>query len=149
MNLTRTLTAICLIWFSPLSGAAELGGLMDQAQKLGGDSVASMLGSQLGISGDQAAGGLGGLFELARNQLSAGDFDTIAESIPGIDGYIEQAEALGLLESPIENVEALKAGLGRIGLDSATVDQFLPAAIDALGKLGGADVSQLLKPLLG
>jgi hypothetical protein len=149
MKTCRHLIAICLLCLTGTAGATELGGLMDQAKQLGGDSLASMLGNQFGLSADQAAGGLGGIFELAKNQLSSGDFTKIADAIPGIDGYLEQARAMGLLEGSMGDLEDLKSGLGRIGIDAATVDKFLPAALDALGSLGGQDVSRLLTPLLG
>ncbi len=149
MTIRNVFLSICLLSLPWTAQAAELGGLMDQAKQMGGDSIVSTLGSQFGLSGDQASGGLGGLLELAKNSLSSENFDRIASAVPGVDGYLEQAQAMGLSSGSIDSLDALKSGLGSIGIDAATVEQFLPAAVDMLGKVGGPEIGQLLKPLLG
>jgi len=45
----------------------------------------SMLTSQLNVSEQQASGGAGLLFKLAKEKLSVGEFGQISEVIPGVD----------------------------------------------------------------
>ena len=140
---------ICLFALTPSVMATELGGLLDQAGKMASDSLGGLLGSQLGISSDQAEGGLGGLFALAENQLSAGDFESLAAAVPGVSGYLDKARELGLLEEPITSVGDLTNALSGLGLDAETIQQFLPAAVEAIGSVGGDQAQALLSPLLG
>ncbi len=140
---------LCLLTLTPSALSAQLGGLLDQASAMASDSLGSLLGGQLGISSDQAAGGLGGLFDLAKNNLSADDFETLAAAVPGVSGYLEKARSLGLLDQPITSAADLTSVLGGLGLDPATIEQFLPAAMEAIGTVGGDQARQLLSPLLG
>ena len=152
MQLTKQLKhvlLVCLFALAPSAMAAELGGLLDQASAMASDSPGGLLGGQLGISADQAEGGLGGLFDLAKNQLSSGDFDSLTAAVPGVSGYLEKARSLGLLDQPITSATELTNALGGLGLDAETVKQFLPAAVEAVGTIGGDQARQLLSSLLG
>ncbi len=139
---------VCLIALSPSVTSSELGGLLDQAGAAASDSLGSLLGGQLGISSEQAEGGLGGLFDLAKNQLSADDFESLAAAVPGVSGYLEKAKSLGLLDQPISSTADLTNALGGLGLSAETIEQFLPAAVEAIGMIGGDQARQLLSPLL-
>ena len=50
------------------------------------DALIGALTSQLGVSNDQARGGAGSLFGLAKDSLSPGDFSSLSSAVPGIDG---------------------------------------------------------------
>ena len=52
------------------------------AQDLG---LVDLLSSQLGITKDQASGGAGAIFQLAKQNLTVEDFSSIAKAVPGID----------------------------------------------------------------
>ena len=149
MNPLKQLLIISLLTITPPSLATELGGLMDQATSIASDSLGSMLGSQLGISSDQAEGGLGGLFALAKNQLSSEDFESLAAAVPGVSGYLDTARSLGLLDQPITSAADLTSMLGDLGLSADTVEQFLPAAVEAIGTIGGDQARSLLSSLIG
>jgi hypothetical protein len=145
----RHMLIICLFTITPSVMAAELGGLVDQASKMASDSLGGLLGSQLDISSDQAEGGLGGLFSLAKNQLSAGDFESLTAAVPGVSGYLDKARELGLLDQPVNSVGDLTNALSSLGLDAETIEQFLPTAVEAIGTIGGDQARALLSPLLG
>ena len=56
--------------------------------------LVDLLTGQLGVTQAQAEGGAGSLFRLAQQNLSATDFRTVANAIPGIDGLMGAAPAL-------------------------------------------------------
>jgi hypothetical protein len=75
--------------------------LVAQAQTPSLDSVTSSLKdplmksltSSLGLTEEQAGGGVGSYFSLLQEKLSKGDFDKIAGLVPGASKYIDQARA--------------------------------------------------------
>ncbi len=149
------MTRIAAILFSVLAltamapAQAQLGDLLDQAKEMGGDSLSSMLAGSLGTDTDAVEGGLGGLFELAKNQLSGDDYAKVLEAIPGVSGYVDKARSMGLLDLPLNSAEGLTSALGKVGMDPETVQRFLPAAVDAIGAVGGEPIRQMLLPLVG
>ena len=152
MNLlerTILLCLLCLMALTPPAMATDFGGLADQASAMTSGSLGSMLGDQLGISSDQAEGGLGGIFDLAKNQLSGDDFESLAAAVPGVSGYLDKAQSLGLLDEPITSSADLTKALGSLGLSPESIEQFLPAAVEAIGLVGGDQARALLAPLLG
>jgi hypothetical protein len=142
--------SVALVACLAAAGAmAQLGGLLDQAKSLGSDSVSKLIGQQVSADPSQIEGGLGSLMSLAKNQLNGDDFAKITGAIPGVDKYLDAAKNLGVLDSPITSMDGLNAALGRLGMSPDTIAKFLPAAVDALGQIGGADVAGLLSSLTG
>lgn len=139
--------ALCLLLTLNINGA-ELGSLMEQAKSATSGSVTSALAEQFGMTGTQAEGGVGSILSLAQQKLNAGDFDTLINAIPGGKGYMDTARQLGLLDVPLENLDGLTSALGSLGLSSGSVADFIPAAQQALGTIGGPEVSQLLSTVL-
>ena len=146
----KSIAIALLICLTPLTTAtaAELGGMLDQAKSATSGSITSMLGQQFGITGDQAEGGIGSILSLAQERLNAGDFDTVVNSIPGASGYMDTAKQLGLLDVPLENVTGLTSALGKLGMPAGSITDFVPAAVSALGGIGGPQVSQLLQSVI-
>jgi hypothetical protein len=123
-------------------------GLMDRAKDMASGPLAGMLESQLGVNEDQAEGGIGSLLSLAKSQLSGGDFEKLAGSIPGADGYIESAKQLGAVAGPLTSLTDLNAALGRLGIPPETIEKFVPMATDLVGQVGGEQARQLLSSAL-
>jgi len=107
-----------------------------------------MLTSQLGITEQQATGGLGSYLTLAQEKLAKGDFDRIAALVPGASKYMEQAKALGAVAGPLKNVAGLNGALGKLGMKPESVTQFAPMVTDYLGKAGGSSVQNMLAGML-
>ena len=126
---------------------AQLSGLLDQAKEIGSESLRSLLGQQLDADSPQIEGGLGSLFALAQEKFSAGDFDQLTAAIPGVGKYMESAKKMGLLDSPLTSMEGLNGALGKLGMSADDISRFVPAALDALGKVGGEDISKMLQSL--
>ena len=108
-----------------------------------------VLGKTLGLTKDQAAGGLGSILTLAQEKLAKGDFDKVAAAIPGASKYLKQAKSLGAVTGPLKNVTGLKGALAKLGIDEKTASSFLAAVPDIVSKTGGADVGKLLSSVLG
>ena len=102
------------------------------------------LTSQLGVSEDQARGGIGSYLTLLQEKLAKGDFDKIASLVPGASGYLESAKKLGAVTAPLKNLQGLNGALGKLGMNADTVSKFTPLVTDYLGKLGGPTVQNLL-----
>jgi hypothetical protein len=106
------------------------------------------LGKTLGLSKDQAAGGLGSILTLAQEKLAKGDFDKVAAAIPGASKYLDQAKKLGAVTGPLKNLAGLNSALGKLGIDAQTASKFVPAVTDMVSKVGGSDVGKLLSGAL-
>jgi len=137
--------AICVLL--SMSSHAQLSGLLDQAKEVSSDSLTSLLGQQLDADSSQIEGGLGSLFAFAKERFSAGDFDQLAAAIPGVGKYMESAKKMGLLDNPLTSKADLNGALGKLGMSADDISRFVPAALDALGKIGGDDISKMLQSL--
>jgi len=136
-----------LVWFQTST----------QAQ---GPDLVQMLSSQLGVSGEQATGGAGAIFDYAKDNLSADDFSTIAKGIPGMDGMLEMApepennSALGKASSMLGGADSSLGGLAglassfeSLGLDADMVSKFMPIVSDYVGSVSGDQAMALLQGL--
>jgi len=139
--------AITLVLFSPIAIAGTLDALKNATNSLSAP-LGSLLQSQLGVTSDQASGGLGSFLTLARERLAAGDFDKIASLVPGASGYMDTAKKLGAVTGPVGNVAGLNSALGGLGMNAETVQKFVPTVSDYLGKAGGSSVQSLLGTVL-
>ncbi len=121
----------------------------------------SQLTSSLGIGEDQAKGGAGLLFNLAKDKLGAGDFAKVADAVPGMDGLLDAAPSsgggiggmLGGLASSIGggdlgDLAKLAGGFDKLGLDAGMIQKFLPIVLDFVGQKGGDTVKNLLSGVL-
>jgi hypothetical protein len=102
------------------------------------------LTSQLGVSEDQARGGIGSYLTLLQEKLAKGDFDKIAGLVPGASGYLDSAKKLGAVTGPLKNLTGLNGALGKLGMNAETVAKFTPMVTNYLGKLGGPTVQNML-----
>lgn len=109
----------------------------------------------LGVTDQQAKGGLGAIFMAARATLAPADYKLIANSVPGIDSYIAAAPptnalvggAMGLLKGSKETaaIANLVTQFHDLGLGTDMIAKFSRQAIDyvetnspeASGKLMG------------
>ena len=109
-----------------------------------GKDLDSLLGKQLGLTGDQSKGGLGAIMGLAKEKLTAVDFDKIAKVVPGADKYVEKAKKLGLLDKPMGSADGLGAAFSKLGIPKDTAAKMVPTVTDLVGKVGGDEVKSLL-----
>jgi Protein of unknown function VcgC/VcgE (DUF2780) len=102
------------------------------------------LTKSLGVSPDQAEGGVGSILTLAQEKLAKGDFDKVAALIPGASGYLQKAKSLGAVAGPLVNGAGLNGALGKLGIDAATAAKFIPTVTKFVSKAGGSKLGGLL-----
>lgn len=115
-----------------------------------------LLTDNLGVSQEQAQGGAGLLFKMAKDKLGSGDFQQVADAVPGIDDLMGKAPsggstmgALGGLASSIGggslgNMAGLAAGFSQLNLDSGMITKFVPVILSFVQSKGGDGVKGLL-----
>jgi hypothetical protein len=111
----------------------------------GSNSLTSLLGSKLGVTQNQAEGGVGSILKLAQEKLAKGDFDKVASAVPGAQKYLDKAKSLGAYSGKVGNVAGLNSALGKLGIPPETAAKFVPTVTDYIGKVGGSKVGALLK----
>jgi hypothetical protein len=122
---------------------------MDTAADLfSDDSLVSGLTGDLGLSSEQAAGGLGSLMSLAQNKLPASDYSSLTKYLPGADKYVEAAKSAGLLTDPITDFGKLNSAMDKLGITPATATKMFGQVGDVVGKAGGDSVKNSLMGLL-
>jgi hypothetical protein len=139
----------------PLASASAAAGdpintdaLMSSAKSAASGSLTGLLTRQLGVSQNQAEGGVGSLLKLAQEKLSAGDFDMVAKAVPGAQKYLDKAKSLGAYSGAVNNAAGLNGALSKLGIPPETAAKFVPAVTQYVGKAGGSKVGNLLKTAL-
>ena len=121
-----------------------------------------LLIKNLGVREDQAEGGAGLLFNLAKEKLGGDDFSQVAQHVPGINELIGSAPksgglgaALGGLASSIGgdtsklgDIASLASGFSELGLDSGMLGKFIPIILSFVQEKGGSGVKDLLEKVL-
>ena len=121
-----------------------------------------MLSSQLGITEEQAKGGSGLLFKMAKEKLGSDEFSKVASSVPGLDDLISSAPesggiagALGGLASSLGggagqlgNLAGLAGGFKNLNLDASLVGKFIPVILSFVQSKGGDSVKSILERVL-
>ena len=119
----------------------------------------------LGIQEEQAKGGAGLLFQLAKDKLGEGDFAQLADCVPGINSLLQAAPAeadggmmgalgglasasLGEQGSGIGNLLKLAGSFSKLDLSSDMVGQFVPIILSYVQNQGGDSVKGLLEQVL-
>lgn len=127
----------CLVF-----GCAEL-------QSMGGtDALIKLVTSQLGVTENQAMGGVGSELTLAKEKLPSVDFNALAKAVPGSDSYMKAAKDLGAVTGPVGDKAGLQAAFQRLGMGSGMVDKFSGLLSDFVGKMGGGSVKNALAAVL-
>jgi hypothetical protein len=146
MKTIRNIALLCLLLLSSTAIYAN--------------DLLNSLTSQLGITAEQAAGGAGALFNLAKSRLGSDDYAQLAEAVPDIDNLIAAAPALtdsatgavaNMLggESGLGGLATLASSFTELGLSADMISQFTPIVLDYLQKAGGSSVMEIMKGVLG
>lgn len=125
-----------------------------------GPDLIQMLTSQLGVTGEQATGGAGAIFEYAKENLDAEDFSTIAKGIPAMDDLIGMAPepenssalgkaggALGGFDKSLGGLAGLTSSFESLGLNADMVSKFAPIVSEYVGSVSGEQAMSLLQGL--
>jgi hypothetical protein len=130
--------------------------------------------SSLGVNEDQAKGGAGLLFNLAKDKLGAGEFQQLADKIPGVSDLLGAAPApsaaasagggmMGALGGVASSLGAgglgdkmgglgdlanLASGFSQLGLSSDMVGKFVPIVLSFVQNQGGDSMKGLLEKVM-
>jgi len=105
--------------------------------------------NELGVKPEQAAGGVGAMLSLAKNQLTSSDYSELTQQVPGIN-KLAGADALGQLSqlggllgkssgvsetatsavSNVANTSQLNAAFTALGMQDGMIAQFAPLLLD-------------------
>jgi hypothetical protein len=121
-----------------------------------------LLTSNLGIQEDQAKGGAGLLFKLAKEKLGEGDFSQVEEHVPDVGQLISAAPKGGGLggaiggmlskfgggASQLGGLASLAGGFSKVGLDTSMIGKFIPVVLSFVQSKGGDGVKGLLEKVL-
>ena len=124
--------------------------------------LVQMLTSQLGVSEDQAKGGSGLLFKMAKEKLGADEFDQVASAVPGVEDLISSvpesggisgalgglASSLGGGAGQLGNLASLAGGFKNLNLDSSMVGKFIPIVMSFVQTKGGDTVKSILEKVM-
>ena len=143
-----------LVLTLPFVGSASAGdpldtdSLMSTAKSAASGSLTGLLSGQLGVTQNQAEGGVGSMLKLAQEKLSAGDFDMVAKAVPGAQKYLDKAKNLGAYTGSVNNAAGLNGALAKLGIPPETSAKFMPMVTNYVSKVGGPKVGALLKSAL-
>lgn len=123
------------------------------------NTLLDSLSSQLGITTEQAAGGAGALFDLAKRRLSSEEFSQITAVVPEVDNLIagapawnEKTESAAASmfggEGPLVDLATLAVSFAELGLPSDMIGRFTPILLDYLQQMGGSDIVEIMKAVL-
>ena len=130
--------------------------------------------SSLGVNEDQAKGGAGLLFNLAKDKLGAGDFQQITDKIPGVSDLLGAAPTqsaaasaggglmgalggaaaalgaggLGDKLGGLGDLASLASGFSQLGLSSDMIGKFAPVVLSFVQSQGGDSLKGLLEKVL-
>ncbi len=125
--------------------------------------IVNQLVENLGISEEQAKGGVGALFNLAKDKLGVEDFGQVSEAIPGMEDLLSAAPeggggggglagAVGGLASKLGGgagglggLASLAGSFSSLDLDSGMISKFIPTVLSFVQSKGGDSAKNLLE----
>lgn len=108
------------------------------------ESKLGTLASSLGITAQQAQGGLGAMLVIAQQRLANDDYLQIVKHIPEADEYVGVARQLSVFEQASSTATALNAAFAKLDMTPEQQAKFIAAVTDYLTKAGGRDVGNLM-----
>jgi hypothetical protein len=108
------------------------------------NALTQLVTGQLGVTANQANGGVGSILSFAKEKLPSMDFNTLAKFVPGTDGFLKAAKDLGAVTGPIGDQAGLTSAFSRLGMGSEMVPKFSQTMSDFVGKAAGGDQAKTL-----
>ncbi|MBX7042164.1 MAG: DUF2780 domain-containing protein [Ignavibacteria bacterium] len=137
MNKIKSLLVVAVlssfIFYSCGSSIPYLGPTMDLINGM----------SSLGISPEQAIGGVGALLNLTKGKLNPADFLKVSSAIPYSNNLLKAATDMGV-PSNITDIAGLNKAFKGLDMSPDMVTKMIPELTKYAGKKGGTDVVNLL-----
>lgn len=166
-NRTRiTCIAASLFIYFGVGGAQEVRAQLPSTIAQAADSknpspeLVGKLTKELSITPEQAIGGAGALFGLAKTKLKPADFTKVADVVPGMDGLLKAApkpkqggmDALGamggMLPGKAGQLASVASSFKALGLSPKMAVKFVPIMTQFVDIKGGSAVGSLLGGVL-
>jgi hypothetical protein len=148
--------------------AAGVAGAVADAAPVAGQtsSLVDTLVHQLGITPEQATGGAGSIFSMAKQGMNSADFAKVSTAVPGMNQLLAAApsqaapssnmtglmgmaaSALGGSGSSVSKLASLAGSFQSLGLNSGMVSQFIPVILQSVQSQGGSATMGLLQSAL-
>ena len=104
------------------------------------------------VNKDQAKGGAGALFEMAKENMGKNDFGKISEVIPDMGGLLASvpkvgggsSSLLGSAATQLTGMPKVLAVFDKLGISRDKVELFTPFIVNYVEKKGGKALSSLL-----
>jgi len=127
------------------------------------DTLTETLVKKLGITSEQAQGGAGALFQVAKGKLDAGQFAALSKAVPDMDSLLSAApkqsgvpsdlaggvsSVPGENNNPYGNLAGLASTFKGLNLSPDRVDEFVPVVVDYVRANGGALNANILQSVL-
>jgi len=137
----------CFFALTAIMDAKQQAGVQDAADP--NPDLVGRLTQQLGITPEQAKGGAGAIFSLAKSRLSSGDFSKLADAVPGMDGFLKAAPKAGAGLGSLGSIASGKAGglaslagsFQSLGLSPSAAGKFVPVLQQYIGAKGGSGLA--------
>ncbi|GAA5314998.1 MAG: hypothetical protein AseanaTS_02020 [Candidatus Pelagadaptatus aseana] len=113
----------------------------------------------LGVSPEQASGGLGSLFQLAQGTLGASDFSVLSDAVPDMSGLLAAAPEVapaasqgltsglmnmaGLPGDAVSSATTVAAQFQQLGLNPAMIPEYIRITNEFLQSSGGQQAVEL------
>jgi len=112
------------------------------------------LTKELNVTPEQATGGAGALFGLAKSRLKPDEFSQVSKAVPGMDGVLNAApkesagSSLGSISSALPSgaggLASVAGSFNKLGLSPDMVTKFVPVLTQFVQSKGGAKAGSLL-----
>lgn len=160
-TMRKTIIAVCLFTYlavaTAMAAQAQIPGLSKiTGAKTPSPELINDLTKKLSITPEQAIGGSGALFGLAKTRLKPEEFSKVADAVPGMDGLLKaapkqednSADALGSLASMIPGkaggIASVASSFKSLGLSPSMAMKFIPIMTKFVDLKGGTSVGKLL-----
>jgi hypothetical protein len=145
-------------------GANVLDNLKNLGSVPSADGLLTMLTSNLGVTNEQASGGMGALLNYAKENVSSEQFSAIGEAVPGLEGLLSQAPSIESLSSEglggllnkaaeysdsLQSLALLKQQFDALGLDTDMILQYVEQAKAYLDTPAGQSAKEMLEQAFG
>lgn len=104
------------------------------------------------VTEEQAEGGAGALFGMAKEELSADDFGKISDVVPNMGGLLDavpsvgnkQTSVLGKAAKGLTGMPKVQAAFDKLGISQDKVALFTPVVVNYVEKKGGKVLGDML-----
>jgi hypothetical protein len=164
ISIRITLIAACLLVYlgavTTQHAQAQAPTAQTTASEKPGSELVGRLTKELSITPEQAIGGSGALFGLAKTRLKPEEFTKVADAVPGIDGLLKAAPKPkqgsagmlgamgGMLPGKAGGLASVAGSFKSLGLSPGMAVKFVPIMAKFAEVKGGASVGNLLSGAL-